>query len=124
RDLADGIYQPRLAGQGPAAALRSRAGKAPLPVTVHADQVRRYPRETESAVYFCTLEALQNVVKYAGASAATVCLSCPDGSLEFAVTDDGAGFDAATALRGSGLQGMADRLAALGGRLDVSSRPG
>jgi signal transduction histidine kinase len=124
RDLAHGIYPPLLADQGLAAALRSRAGKVPLPVVVEADQVGRFPRETESAVYFCTLEALQNVSKYAGAAAATVRLAYSDGSLEFTVTDDGAGFDAATVPRGSGLQGMADRLASLGGTLHLGSRPG
>ena len=68
-------------------------------------------------MYFCTLEALQNVAKYAGASRATVGLSCSGGSLRFTVTDDGAGFDTASTRHGTGLQGMADRLAALGGAL-------
>ena len=58
-------------------------------------------------MYFCTLEALQNIAKYAGASRATVGLSCSDGSLEFTVTDDGDGFDTASARHGTGLQGMA-----------------
>jgi signal transduction histidine kinase len=75
-------------------------------------------------VYFCALEALQNITKYAGASRATVRLSCSDGSLRFTVTDDGAGFDTASTRHGTGLQGMADRLAALGGALDVRSQPG
>jgi signal transduction histidine kinase len=75
-------------------------------------------------VYFGALEALQNVAKYAGASRATVGLSCSDRSLRFTVTDDGAGFDAASSRHGTGLQGMADRLAALGGGLQVRSRPG
>ena len=74
-------------------------------------------------MYFCTLEALQNVAKYAGASRATVRLSC-SGSLRFTVTDDGPGFDTASTRHGTGLQGMADRLAALGGALDVRSQPG
>jgi signal transduction histidine kinase len=75
-------------------------------------------------VYFCTLEALQNITKYAGASRATVGLSCSGGSLRFTVTDDGAGFDTASTRNGTGLQGMADRLAALGGGVQVRSRPG
>ena len=75
-------------------------------------------------MYFCALEALQNVAKYARASRATVALSCPDSHLEFTVTDDGAGFDTATASHGTGLQGMADRLAAAGGTLRISSAPG
>jgi signal transduction histidine kinase len=60
-DLARGIYPPLLADKGLAVALRSQAGKATLPVQVAADDVARYPQETEAALYFCTLEALQNV---------------------------------------------------------------
>jgi signal transduction histidine kinase len=74
-------------------------------------------------VYFCTLEALQNITKYAGATQAAIRLACPD-SLQVTITDDGAGFDTTKARRGSGLQGMADRLAALGGTLDIHSQPG
>ncbi len=124
RDLARGIYPPLLAEQGLAGALLGQVRKAPLPVCVEADGIGRYPQDTESTVYFCALEALQNVAKYAGAVQATVGLSSADGGLEFTVTDDGAGFDPGATHRGSGLQGMADRLAALGGTLDVLSQPG
>jgi signal transduction histidine kinase len=124
RDLARGIYPPLLADQGLVPALEAQARKASLPVEIEADGVGRYPQDTEAAVYFCALEALQNITKYAGASRATVGLSCSGGSLQFIVTDDGAGFDTATARHGSGLQGMADRLAALGGSLRISSQPG
>ncbi len=124
RDLARGIYPPLLADQGLVPALQAQARKAALPVEIDADGVGRYPQDTEAAVYFCTLEALQNIAKYAGASRATVGLSCSGGSLRFTVTDDGAGFDTASTRHGTGLQGMADRLAALGGALDVRSRPG
>ena len=124
RALARGIYPPLLADQGLGPALRAQAGRAPLPVQVEADGIGRYPRDAEAAVYFCALEALQNVAKYARASRATVALSCPDSHLEFTVTDDGAGFDTATASHGTGLQGMADRLAAAGGTLRISSAPG
>jgi signal transduction histidine kinase len=75
-------------------------------------------------VYFCCLEALQNVAKYAGATSATVCLYADDGTLTFEVTDDGAGFDPSTTSYGTGLQGMADRLSAQGGTLEVRSAPG
>ena len=75
-------------------------------------------------MYFCALEALQNVAKYADASRADIRLSCSDGSLQFTVADDGAGFDTAAAQDGTGLQGMADRLAALGGTLQIRSQPG
>jgi signal transduction histidine kinase len=124
RDLARGIYPPLLADQGLVPALQAQARKAALPVEVDADGIGRYPQEAEAAVYFCALEALQNVAKYAGASRATVGLSCAGGSLRFTVTDDGAGFDTASTRHGTGLQGMADRLAALGGALQVRSQPG
>jgi signal transduction histidine kinase len=124
RALARGIYPPLLADQGLSAALHAQAGKAPLPVEIEADGIGRYPREAEAAAYFCILEALQNVAKYARASRATVALSCPDRHLGFTVTDDGDGFDPAKATHGTGLQGMADRLAAAGGTLRVDSVPG
>jgi len=124
RDLARGIYPPLLADQGLVPALQAQALKASLPVEIDADGIGRYPQDAEAAVYFCTLEALQNVTKYANASHATVGLSCSDGSLEFTVTDDGTGFDTANTGHGTGLHGMADRLAALGGALHVRSQPG
>ena len=123
RALARGIYPPLLAEQGLVMALRAQAARSPVPVVLQADQVGRYPQDTESTVYFCTLEALQNVAKHARATAATVRLSGSGGALEFSVSDDGAGFPAGTG-HGSGLQGMSDRLAALGGALAVRSRPG
>ena len=89
-----------------------------------SDGVGRYPREVEAAVYFSCLEALTNVAKYAEASSATVSLSQANGTLTFAVTDDGVGFDVAGSSHGTGLQGMADRLDAIGGTLEVRSGPG
>jgi signal transduction histidine kinase len=124
RALARGIYPPLLADRGLAAALRAQADRAPMPVHVDADGVGRLPREAEATVYFCVLEALQNVAKYAAASLTTVELRQAGGRLIFLVTDDGAGFDLAGPVTGSGLQGMRDRLAALGGSLTVSSAPG
>jgi signal transduction histidine kinase len=75
-------------------------------------------------VYFCTLEALQNVAKYATATSATVRLSEQDGYVTFEIADDGVGFDPNATGYGTGLQGMADRLAALGGVLSVRSSVG
>jgi signal transduction histidine kinase len=124
RDLARGIYPPLLADKGLAAALESQARKATLPVEVEADGTGRYPQDIEAAVYFCVLEALQNVQKYAGASKATVRLRETDGSVTFEVADDGKGFDPATQKKGSGTQNMEDRLDALGGSIEVASAPG
>jgi len=124
RDLARGIYPPLLADKGLAAALESQARKSIVPISVEIDGVGRYPQEAEAAVYFSCLEALQNVAKYSGAKKATVRLAQANGTLSFEVVDDGRGFDPAAAARGSGLQGIADRLAALGGELDIRSAPG
>jgi signal transduction histidine kinase len=124
RDLARGIYPPLLADLGLAAALNAQADKSPLPVTVDADGIGRFGQDTEAAVYFCCLEALQNIAKYAKASSARICLRAQSGTLRFTVSDDGAGYDARHTPLGSGQRNMADRLAALGGRLEVRSAPG
>jgi signal transduction histidine kinase len=124
RDLARGIYPPLLADRGLVAALEAQARRSTVEVAVEAVGVGRYPREVEAAVYFSCLEALQNVAKYAEASRATVRLSDGDARLRFEVADDGRGFDASATSYGTGLQGIADRLAALGGTLAVRSAPG
>ena len=124
RDLARGIYPPLLADLGLAAALSAQARRSPLPVTVEADGIGRFGQDTEAAVYFCCLEALQNIAKYAKASSARICLRAQNGTLRFTVSDDGAGYDARHTPLGSGQRNMADRLAALGGRLEVRSAPG
>ena len=123
RDLARGIYPPLLADQGLVAALEAQARKAALPVEVEGEGIGRYPQEVEAAVYFCCLEALQNVAKYANASSARVRLADGTGRSRSRSTDDGTGFDPERTPLGTGLQGMKDRLEALGGALDVSSRP-
>ena len=124
RDLARGIYPPLLADQGLVAALESQARRATVPVTVEGDGVGRYPQEMEAAVYFCVLEALQNVQKYAGATSAAVKLFDTGGQLRFEVYDDGTGFDHMSAVRGAGLTNMDDRLDALGGDLAITSEAG
>ena len=124
RDLARGIYPPLLASEGLVTALQAQARKAPIPTSVTADGVRRYPQDLEAAVYFCVLEALQNVAKYAGATRAEIRLAASGHNLTFEVADDGAGFDPESRGYGTGLQGMADRLQAHGGSLDVRSSPG
>ena len=124
RDLARGIYPPLLADKGLAAALEVQARKATLPVAVDAGGVGRHPQEIEAAIYFCVLEALQNVQKYANASRANVRLRVAGGELAFEVQDDGDGFDPTTQTKGAGTQNMGDRLDALGGGLAVGSAPG
>jgi signal transduction histidine kinase len=124
RDLARGIYPPLLADQGLGAALEAQARKAAVPVEVELDGIGRYPQDAEATAYFCVLEALQNVAKYAGASRAVVTLGESDGHLVFSVVDDGAGFDVERTPKGAGLQNMTDRVEAVGGSLEVSSEPG
>jgi signal transduction histidine kinase len=124
RDLARGIYPPVLADEGLIAALRAQASKAPFDVDVHGEHLTRYPQDIEAAVYFCCLEALQNVAKYANADHATITLGQRDGEILFSVIDHGAGFDPELTTKGSGTQNMADRVAAMGGTLMVASTPG
>jgi signal transduction histidine kinase len=124
RDLARGIYPPLLADKGLVAALESQTRRSVVPVEVHPDGTGRYPQEVEAAVYFSVLEALQNVAKYAHASRAGVRLLASDSVLVFEVDDDGVGFDPASTGYGTGLQGIADRLAALDGRIEIRSGPG
>ena len=122
--LALGIYPPRLEADGVATALMARYETSDLPVTFHADGVGRYPLDTEAAVYFCVLEALQNAAKYARAGAIDVTFVQRDGVLAFEVVDDGAGFDTDAHVNGTGLHGMRDRLAVLGGDVALTSAPG
>ena len=124
RDLARGIYPPLLADKGLAAALDSQIRKSATLIELDAKDVGRYPQEVEAAAYFCCLEAVQNVAKYANALRATITLRETPGALVFEVTDDGEGFDPSATGYGTGLQGMADRLAALDGTLEVRSAPG
>jgi signal transduction histidine kinase len=124
RDLARGIYPPLLADKGLAAALEAQSRKAIVPVRIEPDGVGRYPQEIESTVYFCVLEALQNVGKYANAHEVTVRLREVGGELAFEIRDDGVGFDPSAVGHGSGLRGMADRVEAVGGTFELSSAPG
>ena len=124
RDLARGIYPPLLADQGLVDALRAQAAKAPMAVSVEDIDVGRYHQNVEAAVYFCCLEALQNVVKYAEADHAHIELHDDGRLLHFRVRDDGVGFDPQTTGRGAGLQNIADRLDALDGAVRITSHPG
>ena len=124
RDLARGIYPPLLAEKGLPTALQAQARKATLPITIEADGIGRYPQDTEAALYFCILEALQNIQKYAQASRAAVRLRQDGDQLTVEVADDGRGFVVSTTARGNGLTNMEDRLDALGGNLQVESTLG
>jgi signal transduction histidine kinase len=124
RDLARGIYPPLLADRGLVAALEAQSRKSHIAVEVDADDLGRYPADVEATIYFCTLEALQNVAKYARADRTVIRLSLSNGSVSFEVADDGRGFEPTAVATGSGLQGMADRLAAVGGFLEIRSAPG
>jgi signal transduction histidine kinase len=115
---------PLLADQGLVAALESRGRKSPVPVAIDPDGARRYPQQVEAAVYFCCLEAMQNVAKYAQAATIHIHLADEKGWLTFSVADDGHGYDPTTTATGSGIQNMTDRLSALGGSLNVRSAPG
>jgi signal transduction histidine kinase len=124
RDLARGIYPPLLADEGLGAALTAQARKSPVPVHLDLDGIGRYRQDVEGSVYFCVLEALQNVAKYAQASRVELELRQEPNRLAFSVRDDGVGFDLATAPRGSGVQGMVDRIEAVGGKLEIVTAPG
>jgi signal transduction histidine kinase len=124
RSLARGIYPSLLAHRGLAEALRSAALRSPVPTNVECDGVTRYTPEVESAVYFSCLEALQNAVKHGrGATAVSMSINT-NGGLHFEISDDGQGFDATEVVFGQGLMNIRDRLAAIGGRLDVRSTGG
>jgi signal transduction histidine kinase len=124
RDLARGIYPPLLADKGLATALQAQARKATLPVIIEADGIGRYSQDTEAALYFCILEALQNIQKYAQASSSVVRLQANTQELVVEVADDGRGFDVVTTGRGNGLINIEDRLDAVGGTLHITSSPG
>jgi signal transduction histidine kinase len=125
RELAHGIYPPRLAADGLGAALSAQSGRAPYTLEISApDSLGRFPASIEAAAYFCCLEAMQNATKYAEASTVRIALERRDGGLLFEVTDDGRGFNVAEARGGAGTQNMRDRIEALGGQLTIRSSPG
>jgi signal transduction histidine kinase len=125
RDLAHGIYPQLLVDRGLAEGLRAAASRAPLRARVETGAIGRYRPEVEATVYFCCVEALQNVAKHAGRDARTTLRVWEEQeALRFEVADDGPGFDPHIEPRGSGLTNMSDRLGALGGRLSVLSARG
>jgi signal transduction histidine kinase len=122
RELARGIHPAVLTDRGLDAALETLTRRAPLPVDLSALPEGRLPEAIELAAYFVVSEALTNVVKYADATHATVNVERRNGRLLVEVADDGVG--GADPDNGTGLRGLADRLAVIEGRLEVDSPPG
>jgi signal transduction histidine kinase len=121
RGLARGLHPTILTEAGLAAAVETLAERTPMVVTVEIPDTR-FPPQVEAAAYFVVAEALTNVARYAEASEARVAAEAADGRLIVTVSDDGRG--GANPSAGSGLRGLADRMAAAGGSLIVTSRPG
>jgi PAS domain S-box-containing protein len=122
RELAHGLHPAVLTDRGLGPAVESLASRVPVPVEIVELPAQRLPEPIEAASYYVIAEALTNVAKYAGASGARVRVGSLDGSVLVEVSDDGVG--GADSAAGSGLRGLADRVEALGGRLDVTSPPG
>ena len=122
RELARGIHPTVLTQLGLVPALRTLVRRAPLPVGLEYSTEERCPAPVEAAAYFLAAEALTNVVRYAEATRADVRVDLEDGLLRVVIADDGRG--GAEAASGSGLRGMADRLAALDGTLEIDSPEG
>jgi signal transduction histidine kinase len=121
RELARGIHPAVLSDRGLEAAVESLAKRAPVPVSIDASLNGRLPAPVESAAYFVVAEALTNVVRHSGAQRAEVGITRDDGRLLVEVRDDGTG---GANPGGSGLRGLADRVAALDGKLEVDDSAG
>jgi signal transduction histidine kinase len=125
RALAHGIYPAVLSERGLRDALRSAANVAPITVYVVDRGVGRCSSAIEAAVYYCSLEAIQNAAKHSGpGTELTVELGRRNGRLEFALRDNGVGFEPSEVTQGIGLVNMRDRIGAVGGVLHVASAPG
>ena len=125
RSAAHGIYPPLLADEGLEAALREVARRWTVPLNVDLEDVGRLSEDRETAIYYCCLEALQNVAKHAGDDAvASLRLWRDPKAVRFSVGDNGVGFVSRPGAKGAGLTNMADRIGAVGGTLAVRSAPG
>src|SRR3954447_13597062 len=125
RSLAHGIYPGILRERGLGEALEVFVPAAPIPIRIIDRGVGRTGSVVEAAVYYCSLEAIQNAVKHAGPRASViVTLARPAERIEFEVADDGAGFEPATQLEGYGLVSMRDRIDAVHGQVSLESSPG
>jgi signal transduction histidine kinase len=121
RSLARGIHPPVLADRGLAAAISALADRTPLTVNVAVDVPRRPPRAVETAAYFVAAEALANTGKHANASQVDIVVREEGGDLVVEIVDDGGGGADPT---GNGLRGLARRVQALDGRLEITSPEG
>ncbi len=124
QQLSSGLYPPALLEAGPAAALEVAAQNSPIPVIMNGNRQLRWTPAIEQAVYFSCLEALQNAIKHGDARRIMITISGTPGVLDFEVSDDGRGFDPALLGSGSGTANLADRIAAVGGRLEITTGPG
>jgi len=127
RDLARGIFPPLLADKGVVAALEAHIRKVGANAGVHASAAftaGRFDADVEACLYFCALQAIQNVMRHAGNTACIVDLDADGATIRFALRDRGPGFDPATTPRGMGLDIMQDRIDALEGTLVVTSARG
>jgi signal transduction histidine kinase len=124
RSFARGIYPALLSKRGLSEALRAAARAAPMPVIVDVAGLSRYPSEIESTIYFACIEALQNAGKHGRGLTGVVLSVRENGTLTFVVSDDGGGFDTASVREGLGLTNLRDRMAAIGGTLEITSAPG
>jgi signal transduction histidine kinase len=124
RELIHGIHPQTLTDMGLPAAIRELAGRSPIPVgvTVRGGSATRLPQRVEGTAYFVASEALANVVRHSRATRADVTLSRTRGLLVLEVRDDGCG--GADPAGGTGLTGLADRVAVLDGRVLLASPTG
>ena len=127
RDLARGIFPPLLAEQGVTAALVAHVRKVGANATVEASGAfgaRRFDPDTEAGVYFCCLQAIQNVIRHAANAPCVVRLDLDGDVIAVEIRDGGPGFDTETTPRGMGLEIVQDRVDALDGTLTLTSTPG
>lgn len=122
RELVRGIHPAILADRGLRAALPAVAANSRVPVQLEVNLDRRLPEAVETAAYFVVLEALVNVSKHSEAAACIVVVDLQEGRLVIQVTDNGQG--GADPTLGSGLSGLAGRVGALDGTLEINSPPG
>jgi signal transduction histidine kinase len=124
RRLSQGVYPPVLTEHGLEAALQSAADRCSVPVALAFEGTRRHSPDVEAALYFCAVEALQNAEKHGAANRIVVRLVDAEPRMTLTVADDGVGFDPGATTGGTGLVNLRDRLGALGGGVEVESRPG